>query len=253
MKNRQAKAKKMKELYLDIGNSFLKMATRKNSDWQKIFDGEHERLDELCRIITSYGESPEVRISSVRKDITKRLMQNLPDIKVSEFKTADIPPKMLDYKTPDTLGLDRFLVCLGAIKEASDRNVVVIDAGSACTVDLMTKENVYSGGVIMPGLKMIRNAMEHRLPELPTAPESIPETWPGKSTIESIEWGVNGSFVHAIKGFIHQYRSSVGDIDIFVTGGDASLLLKWMGKDEKLIHRKNLIWTGMEEFGFLIK
>lgn len=243
----------MKELYLDIGNSFLKMVTRKNSDWQKVFDGEHKRLDELCHVIESVSGSPKILISSVRKDMTKRLIQRLPGLKVREYKTADIPPKMLDYMTPETLGLDRFMVCLGAAKQSGNRNVVVIDAGSACTIDLMTDEKVYCGGVIMPGLNIIRNAMENRLPELPTASDSIPETWPGKSTIECVEWGVNGGFIYAIRGFINQYRSMVGEIEIYVTGGNSKQLIQWMGDKESLIHSKNLIWEGMEEFGSVIK
>lgn len=249
----QAESKKMKELYLDIGNSFLKMATRKISDWHIVFEGEHKRLDELCSTIESFGESKKVVVSSVRKDITHRLLQSLPGLKIREYTSADISAKMLDYKTPETLGLDRFLVCLGAAKESEHKNVIVIDAGSACTLDLMTDERVYCGGVIMPGLEIIRSAMENRLPELPTAPHSIPENWPGKSTTECIEWGVNGGFIHAIQGFIDQYKSMVGDLDIYVTGGDAGQLIQWMGNDEKFIHRKTLIWDGMEEFGSLLK
>ncbi|MDX1641133.1 MAG: type III pantothenate kinase [Balneolaceae bacterium] len=243
----------MTELYLDIGNSFMKMASQDSSGWKILFDGEHERLDELSEVIDSASESPEIFISSVRKDITKRLVQSLPDSKIREFKIADIPAKMIDYKTPETLGLDRFLVCLGAAKESRESNVVVIDAGSACTVDLMTNEKVYCGGVILPGLNIVRNAMEKRLPELPRVTDSIPEQWPGKSTMECIEWGVNGGFIFAIQGFIEKYRSMVGDVDIYVTGGDAKKLIQWMGDGEKYIHRKNLIWEGMEEFKSVLK
>lgn len=243
----------MKELYLDIGNSFLKMATRKNSEWQIVFDGELERFDELCNSIESVDENKKILVSSVRRDITRRLNESLPDVEIHEYRTSDIPAKMLDYKTPETLGLDRFLACLGAAKKSKKRNVIVIDSGSACTVDLMTDERVFSGGVIMPGLKLIRNAMQVRLPELPTVPDSIPESWPGKSTTECIEWGVNGGFLFAIRGFINQYRSMVGEVDIYVTGGDARHLIKWMGNNETFYHCKNLIWEGMEEFGKILE
>lgn len=242
----------MKPLYLDIGNTFLKMARRENSGWQTVFEGELERLDELRDAIETVSKSKKIFVSSVRKDITKWLNKSFPNLLIREYKTSDIPAKKLSYDTPETLGLDRFLVCLGAFKQSKTKNVIVIDAGSACTVDLMTEDGVYRGGVIMPGLKLIQHAMEKRLPELPIVPGIVPKTWPGKSTVECIEWGVNGGFMMAIRGFINQYRSMIDDPDMYVTGGDAESLVKWMGDEEELIHSRHLIWEGMEEFGELL-
>lgn len=243
----------MQLLYLDIGNSFLKMAMRKKPGWQIVFDGELHRFDELCKTITSIKGTKKLLVSSVRKDIITRLNKSLQELTVQEYKTSDIPSRMLHYDTPETLGLDRFLVCLGAAKESSQKNVVVIDSGSACTIDLMTSERIYSGGVIMPGVKIIQRVMAERLPELPVVPESIPETWPGKSTAECIEWGVNGGFIFAIRGFISQYRSMVDEMDLYVTGGHGKQLLNWLGNEGAIRYRKNLIWDGMEEFGVLLK
>jgi type III pantothenate kinase len=154
---------------------------------------------------------------------------------------------MLDYKTPNTLGLDRFLVCLAAWKESGEDNTIVVDAGSACTVDMMTKRGVYRGGVIMPGLPIIRHAMREKLPELPEVAESIPDEWPGKSTTECIEWGVNGGLMMAIHGFIDKYRNMVEEPSVYITGGNARKLLEWMGEKESMNYRKNLIWDGLEE------
>jgi type III pantothenate kinase len=96
------------------------------------------------------------------------------------------------------------LVCLAAWKETGGEDVIVIDAGSACTVDLMTKKGVFKGGIIMPGIQIIKHSMRTRLPELPEVPDSIPNEWPGKSTAECIAWGVNGGFLLAIRGFIER-------------------------------------------------
>ncbi len=159
---------------------------------------------------------------------------------------------MLDYKTPQTLGLDRFLVCLAAWKESDKENVIVIDAGSACTVDLMSDEGIFKGGIIMPGLQILKDSMKDRLPELPEAPDSIPEEWPGKSTVECIEWGVNGGFLLAIKGFIERYKTCVSDPKIYVTGGNGRQIVNWMRDEQTLIYRKDLIWHGLEEFKKII-
>ncbi|NBC65292.1 MAG: type III pantothenate kinase, partial [Bacteroidetes bacterium] len=239
------KTNKMNPLYLDIGNSFLKLAARSGSDWQILFDGKHDRIDELIRYLASKGDREKIILSSVRQDISEKLRANLSDRNFLEYRTSHIPSNRLDYKTPQTLGLDRFLVCLAAWIESGEKNVVVIDAGSACTVDLMTAGGVFKGGIIMPGLQIIKNSMKNHLPELPKAPESIPEEWPGKSTVECIEWGVNGGFLLAIQGFIERYRSMVEDPIIYITGGNAVQIMNWMSDETSLIYRKYLIWEGL--------
>ncbi|MDZ7718712.1 MAG: type III pantothenate kinase [Balneolaceae bacterium] len=243
----------MKPLYLDIGNSFVKLAERNGDDWQILFDGKINRFDELVKFLDSKKIDQKIILSSVRKDISKKLKSSLTERFIVERSTSDIPPKMIDYKTTETLGLDRFLVCLAAWKESNNEDVIVVDAGSACTVDLMTKEGVFIGGIIMPGLQIIKHSMKNRLPELPEAPDSIPQEWPGKSTIECIGWGVNGGFLMAIQGFIDQYRTITENPKIYITGGNARQILNWMGDRESLKSRKNLIWNGMEEFEKLIQ
>ncbi len=243
----------MKSIYLDIGNSFLKMAYFHDGEWEIAFDGELDRLNELCKKIEEMDDVEEILISSVRKDVWERLVENLPDLELRPFKTEDIPARMLDYKTPETLGLDRFLVCLAALRE-SGKNVVVIDSGSACTVDLMTGDGVYRGGVIIPGLQLWKKAMEQRLPELPSAPEEIPAVWPGKSTIECIGWGVNGAYKEVLRSFIHHYRSTLEEeMDVYITGGESGRIIKWLGDEEHLLHRKYLIWDGLLEFELLLQ
>lgn len=243
----------MNPLYLDIGNSFLKLAERNGSGWQVLFDGELDRIFDLCRFINSRKKSEKIVLSSVRKDITKTLNETLSEHPIQEFTTSDIPSTMLDYKTPRTLGLDRFLVCLAAWKESGEQNVIVIDAGSACTVDFMTKDGMYSGGIIMPGLQILKQTMKNKLPELPEASESIPDHWPGKSTMECIEWGVNGGFVMAIRGFIQKYQEMADNPKIYVTGGNAKQIMDWLGADVRLHHGKNLLWDGLEEMRKIVK
>lgn len=242
----------MNPLYLDIGNSFLKLAARNGPGWQILFDGKLDRVDELIRFLVSKGNSEKIILSSVRRDISEKLRSKLSERDIQAYGTSDIPLNMLDYKTPDTLGLDRFLVCLAAWKESGKENVIVIDAGSACTVDLMTDQGVFKGGIIMPGLQIIKETMKNRLPELPDSPDSIPQEWPGKSTVECIQWGVNGGFLFAIQGFIDQYRKIIDEPEIYVTGGNGGMVVKWMGEDESINYRKHLIWNGLEQFEQII-
>lgn len=243
----------MNTLYLDIGNSFLKLAEQTESEWKILFDGQLNRISELAEFLKSHKTSHKIILSSVRKDVAKALSEHLPEYDIQKFTTSDIPVEMMDYKTPGTLGLDRFLVCLAAWKQSGKNNVIVIDAGSACTVDFMTGEGQYKGGIIMPGLEIIKQTMKKQLPELPQASDSIPAHWPGKSTMECIEWGVNGGFVMAIHGFIRKYREMSKGPKVYVTGGNAKQIIQWMDSDANLHHEKNLIWDGLKALEGIVR
>src|SRR5690606_15055978 len=68
-------------------------------------------------------------------------------------------PIALNYHTPHTLGMDRIAAAVGAWHRFPDQNVLVIDAGSCVTYDLVTAAGFFEGGVISPGLRMRFRAM----------------------------------------------------------------------------------------------
>ena len=237
----------MKSLYLDIGNSFLKLAALVDGQWKLIFDERLSRLEGLTEAIRSVKGKPELNVSSVRKDVLSSLKKQLSDYEIIHHTTSDIPAGYLDYKTPGTFGFDRYLVCLGAHKETGG-DVVVTDAGSACTVDVMTREGIYKGGIIMPGLDLLNKTIKSYLPELPVTGSNLPVSFPGKSTIECLEWGVNGGFIAALEGFYGRYLKLYPEASLFVTGGDASTVAGWISGEFTLSVNKNLIWEGMKAF-----
>lgn len=241
----------MNALYLDIGNTFIKLAQWNNSKWEILFTGKLSRFGELLSYLNSDNGAEKILLSSVRKDLTEKLTQELRQKSIISYSSKDIPLHLLDYKTADTLGLDRFLVCFAAWKKSGKQNVIVVDAGSACTIDLMTSDGIFRGGIIMPGLEIIKESMEKRLPELPTVTFNIPENWPGKSTTECMEWGVNGAFVQTINGFIERYKKKIADPYVYLTGGNAKHLMEWL-KDNELRYCKNLIWDGLQAFAELV-
>ncbi|MEX0995109.1 MAG: type III pantothenate kinase, partial [Balneolaceae bacterium] len=142
-----------------------------------------------------------------------------------------------------------YLTCLGASFQTS-RPVVVIDAGSACTVDFMTEDGVYIGGVIMPGLDAIIEAARRNLPSLPKSDYQLPDSWPGTSTLDSLRWGTTGAFWAAIQSYLGKFEVRFGKYDLFVTGGGADVIrqLARAEGDYKLKIRPNLIFEGMEKY-----
>ena len=237
----------MSKLYLDIGNSFMKLAQKAEVGWNIFHHFRNESVEKLGEIIMQMDGFELLVVSSVRKDILYRLEDIIPAEKLRIFKSTDIPFYHVDYESQKTLGIDRFLVCLGA-SVSTPKNVVVIDAGSACTIDLMTSDKIYRGGIIMPGIQQFHRSMQISLPELPEVGKQIPSKWPGKSTDTSIQWGINGAFIMAIKGFVEKFKEDVDQAEVFITGGDAIFIVENLGYELSLKHRPNLLFDGMVNF-----
>jgi type III pantothenate kinase len=143
--------------------------------------------------------------------------------------------------------MDRFFSCFGAAVQVKG-GVVVIDAGSACTVDYITADHTYMGGVIMPGHQMLIRSIGKSLPALPGPDTKLPADWPGSTSMDCVRWGTTGVFIEAIRGFLNRYKKSYGEFTLFVTGGDATVLEKNLGDDIKILKRPFLVFEGMEAF-----
>lgn len=237
----------MKRLYLDIGNSGCKLFGKMSSgEWDVWFRGDAGSVNsELRKRILNHAD--EIIACSVREDLLNRFRDEISSIPLRVIRSTAIPLEMLRYDTPETLGADRFLACYGA-RSLSKKSVVVIDAGSACTVDLMTDAGVYEGGVIMPGLGLIQRTVREHLPELPEPGEKLPAQWPGKSTVTSLQWGTSGAFLAALEGFVNRFRNENPTADIWLTGGDSPQLAEWLGRSMTVRQHPWLLPVGMEAY-----
>jgi type III pantothenate kinase len=151
---------------------------------------------------------------------------------------------------PLTVGHDRLLCGLGAFAR-SEQACIVIDAGTAITVDFVDGHGVFQGGAILPGLRMMLEAL-HRgtaaLPQISFSPDLLPrpgEPPYGKTTTRAIALGVVSAARGAAHRLIDSYAESYGAYPrVIATGGDAPLLFE----NDPLIDRivPDLILMGMQ-------
>lgn len=234
-----------KTLFLDIGNSSIKVAFRNNSAWEKSTDN-FKSVTYLISWLNQHKDSiQDLVVASVRKDHFELLRNQITEFEIKNIEISDIPEHNLNYLTPKTLGIDRFLGCLGAYTQEM-KSVVVIDAGSACTIDIMNEDGVYQGGVIMPGLQSIMNIFKTSAPELPTVETQIPLRFPGKNTAKSLQWGQVAFFVDGINASLKRYQESFGHFTLYLTGGDANTVSDLISMNSK--RDEFLIFRGMEAF-----
>ena len=137
----------------------------------------------------------------------------------------DVPtPLKIEYTTPHTLGSDRIAAAVGAWNEQPGNNMLVIDAGSAITIDFVTRQGRYKGGNIAPGIKMRLKALHEYTGRLPLVEKEGDTPAFGYNTETAIRSGVISGICHEIDGYINEIKDKYGDVLVFLTGGDEKTL-----------------------------
>jgi type III pantothenate kinase len=132
-------------------------------------------------------------------------------------------PLAIDVAEPRRVGIDRILNALAARRRCpGETPIVVIDAGSAVTVDFLDERNVFRGGAILPGPHLMARALHQYtalLPELPI--HAIPSSdAPGRSTPEAMTLGIRAALVGGCALLVEQYSTlSSHTPSVYITGG----------------------------------
>ncbi len=153
----------------------------------------------------------------------------------------------IKYKDPKEVGADRIADAIGAIKLFPNRNLIVVDFGTATTVCAITREQEFLGGNIMPGIRLAMEALESKTAQLPSVEIKPTKTSIGRSTIESIQSGLYWSNVGMVKELVKRITREVFDGDppiVIGTGGFAHLFDQDDLFDEVV---PDLILTGLLE------
>lgn len=132
------------------------------------------------------------------------------------------------YADPAMLGLDRKATSVAAAAESGGMTVMVIDAGSALTCDLI-KDGEFIGGSISPGLSMRFRALHAYTALLPevTVPTREPIPALGSSTVEGIRSGVALGFLNEVLADIVETGIRQQAVaKVYVTGGDAEFICR---------------------------
>ena len=137
----------------------------------------------------------------------------------------DLPcPLNMDYRTPETLGVDRWVSAFAAHREHGQ--TCVVDMGTTTTVDLVDDKGVYRGGAIAPGFAALMNSMSSA-PQLPAADPLADFDLPPATTADAVAMGVQVGYCGMVERLV---RDVVGGArampTVVITGGAASYYLR---------------------------
>jgi type III pantothenate kinase len=126
------------------------------------------------------------------------------------------------------LGADR-IANLAALAYTADLPAIIIDCGTAVTVEVLDSNKVFRGGQIAPGRFLLRKSLADYTAQLPFLPVdgAKAETF-GWTTDDAIRLGTDCGLIGAVKEFVKETKKELGvsDCQVFVTGGDADILIK---------------------------
>ncbi len=125
-----------------------------------------------------------------------------------------------DYHPPESLGFDRRCCLLAATIDFPGQDSIVIDMGTAITVDLLAGGH-FRGGRILPGITMSLRSLHRGTALLPEVVLSTSAEMLGNDTSSAIQAGVIHLFADALRGAISDYRQYSPQAQILITGGDA--------------------------------
>lgn len=248
---------------VDIGNSFAKLqaidvggppwesgdvlristAALKVGSWQSgVLSDWLERMQ--------IAEPARWSVGTVHGDAERALREWVARMRPSDsyrrLSREDLPLEA-DVEYPERVGIDRLLNALAASRlRTAGRPAVIIDAGSAVTVDALSADNRFLGGAILPGLRMAAAALSDATDQLPLVRMDAAD-WPaviGRSTMQAIHSGVLWGMLGAVREVSRRVADQLGqDTLLFVTGGDASCLSELMS--ERVEFHPHLVLAGI--------
>jgi type III pantothenate kinase len=130
----------------------------------------------------------------------------------------------LHNENPKELGADRLVNAVGAAEEYPGEKII-LDFGTATTLDYITAANEYKGGIILAGIQLSANALFENCAKLPRVDVAVPERVIGRNTTDAISSGLTYGYAEMIDGLVRRMaREMGGEPRVIATGGLATTI-----------------------------
>jgi type III pantothenate kinase len=132
-------------------------------------------------------------------------------------------PLQVNVPEPGKVGIDRLLDAVAAnSRRGAGEGAVVVDAGTAVTVDYVDEAGVFQGGAILPGFRLMARALHEHTALLPLVepPDQAPRP-PAKATVPALKAGIFFAVAGGVRALAERYGGRAVPRRTFLTGGDA--------------------------------
>lgn len=206
-------------LIIEQGNTYSKVAIFRPDGLEASF--RYKQLDRLIldELFGQYDLTQGILSSviGIEPEIITYLKGRLRYFIVLDDKTP--LPVQIGYATPSTLGHDRIAAAVGACFLQPGKDILVIDAGTAITYEVIEASGLYVGGNISPGMTTRFKSLHQFTEKLPLVAEEEEIPLIGTDTESAIQAGVVNGIVYEMIGYIEELRLKYPNLLVFLTGG----------------------------------
>lgn len=233
------------DLFIDVGNTKIKWCLTSTGGIEKtgsIFNTE------LIDLSINSEDIETVFISSVNSEnLEKQIVEKIKPL-CPHIYFAKVNKQFLETNYSDELGVDRWLGVL-ALTEKTKKNAIIIDSGTALTIDLLLIENdsfLHKGGLILPGFHLFNQSLMQNSAAIRLKNKDI--TIDINNSDMALLHGFLMSVSGAVEKFIMHHHLNFNDIDIYLTGGDANIIFDSLEEQLQLkYHRiENAVIEGLK-------
>jgi type III pantothenate kinase len=240
---------------VDIGNTRIKAGLFENNKLSDLFF--FADTTDLLMFINE-NKKNNVAVSSVVPDKTKNIADEVKALTGKDIFVIDKKIKTnlkISYKTPETLGIDRFCSAEGAYslfkksrnyENYTDKTYIIsLDLGTATTINIVEYPGIFIGGLIAPGLNLMFESLKERTAQLPLLDVSNFISTIGNDTNSSIASGVITSAVGMIEKTINDLKAerSARKVFVYLTGGNAEKIIPHLNFN--FVYEEGLVLYGV--------
>src|SRR5213075_1250129 len=237
-------------LCIDAGNSKVKWGWHDGKDWTSIATVsliEFAASSDHVNPFSVTHEAPErIVISNVAGEGAHQLLVNWTSIFDAEplWLRAEAERCGVEnrYEKPEVLGPDRWAALIAA-RALHNGAALVVNAGTATTVDMLSAEGVFLGGAILPGVELMRFVLHEHTGRLPIEEGKSVEM--PRNTIDAIETGCRHAQAGAVERMYRVFREAASAPLCIVAGGAGRSLVDQLAMPRRYV--ENLVLDGLAQ------
>ncbi len=183
----------------------------------------------------------DVWASSVHDEQSQWIQERFPQV---QFAHAQVAQHGLSnsYEDAHKMGVDRWLAMLGAWSQAPDVAHIVVDAGTAITLDMIDEFGRHVGGYICPGLQMMKTSLLASTNKVLAESQWQVGRAPGTSTQQCVDHGIQD----LLASWIEQHRALQPNAKVWLTGGNGEGLSSLL--HESVNYQPDLVLDGLSVY-----